>query len=155
MPNDLVADTTLIANSFFLEIDGNPMSMLMSVSGLDVGVEVAELTQVGKDGKLLTIKTLGQKQKTGQLTLTRLAVVDIDNDGIWKWFKSTSEKGAMTAARKNGSVVMYDASHKELARYNFVNGWISKISVDGLDVSNNSPMKETITLEIDRLERVK
>lgn len=155
MPNELVADTTLIANSFFLEIDGNPMSMLMSVGGLDVGVEVTELQQVAKDGKLHTIKTLAQKQKTGQLTLTRLAVINIGSDGIWKWFKDTSEKGAMTAARKNGSVVMYDAKHTELARYNFINGWISKIAVDGLDVGNNSPMKETITLEIDRLERVK
>lgn len=155
MPNDLVADTTLIANAFFLEIDGNPMSMLMSVNGLDVGVEVTELTQSTAGGKMVTIKTLAQKQKTGQLTLTRLAVVDIGNDGIWKWFKSTSEKGAMKDARKNGSVVMYDASGKELARYNFTAGWISKISVDGLDVGNNSPMKETITLEIDRLERVK
>jgi phage tail-like protein len=155
VPNDLVANTTLIANSFFLEIDSNPMSMLMSVSGLDISVEATELQQVGKDGKLLTIKTLAQKQKTGQLTLTRLAVVDIANDGIWKWFKTTAEKGPKTEERKNGSVVMYDSSHVELARFNFTAGWISKISVDGLDVSNNSPMKETITLEIDRLERVK
>ena len=155
MPNELVADTALIANSFYLEVDGSPLSMLMSVSGLDVGVEVTELQQTTKDGKQVVIKTLAAKQKTGQLTLTRLAVVDIGSDGMWQWFKNTSEKGALKDARKNGSVVMYSSDHKELARYNFVNGWISKIAVDGLDVSNNSPMKDTITLEIDHLSRVK
>ncbi len=153
MPNGLVADTTLVANQFYLDIDGSPAVMLMSVSGLDVSVESVELVQTTKDGKAVRIRTMSSPQKTGQLTMTRLAVADAGGDGMWKWFKEIHDKGATTQTRKNGSVVLYSSDHKELARYNFRNSWISKISIDGLDISNGSPMKETITLEYDALER--
>lgn len=155
MPNALVADTGLIGNAFYLEVDGTPLTMLTSVSGLDIGVEVTNLMQTSADGKAVWTRTLAAKQNVGTLTLTRLAVVDTTSDGIWKWFQETSLKGALDAARKTGSVVLYGSDSTELGRYNFTNGWISKIALDALDVSSGTPIKETITLEIDFLERVK
>jgi phage tail-like protein len=155
MANSLVADTSLIGNAFFLEFDGSPMSMLTSVSGLDIGVEVTNLMQTSADGKSVWTRTLAAKQSVGTLILTRLAVVDTTSDQIWTWFKETSLKGALDAARKTGSVVLYGSDSTELGRYNFTNGWISKIALDALDISSGAPLKETITLEIDFLERVK
>ncbi len=155
MPNALVADTGLIGNAFYLDVDGAPLTMLTSVSGLDIGVEVTNLMQTSADGKAVWTRTLAAKQSVGTLILTRLAVVDTTSDGIWKWFQETSLKGALDAARKTGSVVLYGSDSTELGRYNFTNGWISKISLDALDVSSGTPIKETITLEIDFLERVK
>jgi len=155
MANSLVADTSLIGNAFFLEFDGAPMSMLTSVSGLDIGVEVTNLMQTSADGKSVWTRTLAAKQSVGTLILTRLAVVDTTSDQIWTWFKETSLKGALDAARKTGSVVLYGSDSTELGRYNFTNGWISKIALDALDISSGAPLKETITLEIDFLERVK
>ena len=64
MPNEaLIAVDPLIAQNFFLEIDGQIVSILASVSGLDVEMEVATTQQVGKDGKSQIVKTLAGRNK--------------------------------------------------------------------------------------------
>ena len=159
MPNDLIAHDPIIAQNFFLEIDGEVVSILASVSGLDVEMEVATTQQVGKDGKSQTIKTLAGRNKQGDLQLVRIAPADSTQDKLWGWFNDIRGKGILltdrTNNRKNGSVVMYDSTHSEIARFNFTNGWPSKIATDQLSVDSNDPVKETITLTIETLERVK
>lgn len=159
MPNDLIDKDPLIAQNFFLEIDGEVVTILSSVSGLDVEMEVATAQQVGKDGKSKMIKTLAGRNKAGDLSLVRLAPSDSTQDKLWGWFHDIRNKGILlsdrTNNRKNGSVVLYDSTHKEVARFNFTNGWPSKISTDQLSVDSNDPVKETVTLTIESLERVK
>lgn len=159
MPNDLISNDPLIARNFFLEVDGEVVSILTSVSGLDVEVDVATITQAGKNGHTQTVKTLGATNKAGDLSLVRQAAADSTSDKLWTWFHSIRGKGMQqdkrSVLRKNGSVVLYDASHKEVARFNFTNGWPSKIATDQLSVDSNDPVKETITLTIESLERVK
>ncbi len=159
MPNDLIDGDPLIAQNFFLEIDGSVVSILASVSGLDVEMEVATTQQVGKDGKSQTIKTLAGRNKQGDITLTRMAPPDATSDKLWVWFHDIRNKGILqsdrTNNRKNGSIVIYDSTHVEVARFNFTNGWPSKISTDQLSVDSNDPVKENVTLTIETLERVK
>ncbi|AZI58002.1 phage tail protein [Nakamurella antarctica] len=159
MPNDLINTDPLIAQNFFLEIDGAVLSTLSGVSGLDVEMEVAMTQQVGKDGKSQTVKTLAGRNKAPDLSLTRMAPADSTADNLWKWFNDIYNKGIKigdrTNHRKSGSIVMYDSTHTEVARFNFTNGWPSKISTDALSVDSNDPVKETITLTIEKLERVK
>ncbi len=159
MPNALISTDPLIAQNFFLEIDGSVVTILASVSGLDIEMEVASTQQVGKDGKSQTIKTLAGRNKAPDLSLVRRAPADSTSDKLWGWFNDIMSKGIKlgdrTNQRKNGSVVLYDSTHTEVARFNFTNGWPSKISTDQLSVDSNDPVKETITLTIERLERVK
>lgn len=159
MPNELIGSDPLIAQNFFLEIDGAVVSVLASVSGLDVEMEVATTQQVGKDGKSQTVKTLAGRNKAPDLSLVRMAPADSTQDKMWGWFNDIMNKGMLqsdrTNNRKNGSVVMYDSTHKEVARFNFTNGWPSKIATDQLSVDSNDPVKETITLTIESLVRVK
>jgi phage tail-like protein len=159
MPNDLISTDPLIAQNFFLEVDGEVMSMLAGVSGLDIEMEVASTQQVGKDGKSQTVKTLAGRNKAPDLSLTRMAPADSSADKLWTWFNSIMKEGMKvgdrTSHRKNGSVVLYDSTHSEVARFNFTHGWPSKIATDGLSVDSNDPVKETITLTIERLERIK
>lgn len=159
MPNDLISTDPLIAQNFFLEIDGSVLTMLSGVSGLDIEMEVASTTQVGKDGKQQIVKTRGGANKAPDLSLTRLAPPDATSDPLWKWFVDIHDKGMKLAdrggERKNGSIVMYDSTHTEVARFNFTNGWPSKIATDALSVESNDPVKETITLTIESLARVK
>jgi phage tail-like protein len=159
VPNSLIDNDPIIAQNFFLEIDGEVVSMLSSVSGLDVEMDVATMQQVGKDGKSVIVKTLAGRNKPPDLSLVRMAAVDSTSDKLWSWFKDIESKGILlsdrTNNRKNGSIVMYDSTHKEIARFNFTNGWPSKISTDQLSVDSNDPVKETITLVCERLERVK
>ncbi len=159
MPNSLINSDPLIAQNFFLEIDGAVMTALSGVSGLDVEMEVASTQQVGKDGKSQIVKTLAGRNKAPDLSLTRLAPADSTQDKMWGWFTDIMSKGMLlsdrTNQRKNGSVVMYDSTHAEVARFNFTSGWPSKISTDQLSVDSNDPVKETITLVIESLARVK
>ena len=159
MPDGLFKTDPIIAQNFFLEIDGEVVTALMSVSGLDVEVSVSTSQQTGKDGKQQLIKTLGATTAAPDLTLTRVAPAKMDDDKLWKWFNDIREKGIAAADRssnrKNGSVVLYDHTHAELARFNFFNGWPSKISTDQLSVDSSDALKETITITIERLSRVK
>ncbi|SNS95370.1 conserved hypothetical phage tail region protein [Micrococcales bacterium KH10] len=159
MSTGLFTTDPIIAQNFFLEIDGEIVSQLISVSGLDVEVGVAKVTQVGKEGQKQQVKALGQNVETADLQLTRVAPIDITNDNLWKWFQDVRSGGLVAtdrgAKRKNGSIVLYDSARGEVARFNFFNGWPSKIATDQLSVDSNEVVKETITLAIERLERVK
>jgi phage tail-like protein len=158
MPNFLQEDT-LIAQNFFLEIKGEIVSYLSGVSGLDIEMEHSEVVQATADGKKVIRKMLGQHIKAPDLQLTRVAPTDSTADPLWKWFNDIYQKGMpvanRTEQRKDGSIVLYDSSGKEIARFNFFNGWPAKISTDALSVDSNDPVKETITLVCERLERVK
>jgi phage tail-like protein len=159
MPNDLISTDPLVGQNFFLEIDGETVSLLSGISGLDIEVDVATTQQVGKGGQMQLVKTLGSQSKAPDLQLTRMAVVDATQDKLWQWFVDVRDKGLKVADRagnrKNGSVVIYDTSNAEVARFNFFNAWPSKISTDGLSADSNEVVKETITLVCERLERKK
>lgn len=156
---DLIPTDPLISQNFFLELDGEIVSVLSGVSGLDVEVEVASIQQVGKDGKIQMIRTLGNQVKAPDLTLTRMAPSDASSDKLWGWFNDVRDKGFPNSdrakQRKNGSVVVYDTANTEVSRFNFYNAWPSKIATDGLSADSHEPVKETITLVCERLERIK
>ena len=159
MPNELIKTDMLIAQNFFLEIDGETITYLSGVSGLDIEMDVVTTTQVGKDGKQQIMKTRGGANKAPDLTLTRLAPSDSSNDKIWSWFNAIHsggmKNGDRAGARKSGSIVIYDSAHTEIARFNFTNAWPSKISTDALSVDSNDPVKESITLACESLIRKK
>jgi phage tail-like protein len=158
MPNDLISTDPIVAQNFYLELDGVSI-VLSSVSGLDLEFDIVAISQAGPGGIKQQVKTRGSILKVSDLTITRMAPKDAMNDPIWKWFYQINDKGFVigdrTNNRKNGSVVMYDSSQAEIGRYNFFNGWPSKISTDQMSSDSNEPVKETITLVIERLQRVK
>jgi phage tail-like protein len=159
MPNDLINTDPIVSQNFFLEIDGDVVSILSGVSGLDVEVDVVTTQQAGKDGKVQTVKTVGSPNKAPDLQLTRMAPADAANDKLWQWFGDIRGKGFgisdRAGNRKNGSIVLYDTTGTETGRFNFFNGWPSKISTDSLSVDSNEALKETVTLVCERIERVK
>jgi phage tail-like protein len=136
MPNDLISTDPLVARNFFLEIAGSILSTLSGVSGLDLEVDVVSMQQNGAMGKQQSVKTLGGRTKAPDLSLTRMAPIDAMSDPLWKWFLSIRNTGIKAAdrasQRKDGSIVIYDSALDELARFNFTNGWPSKISTDAL-----------------------
>lgn len=158
MPNFLQEDT-IIAQNFFLEIKGEIIAYLSGVSGLDIEMEHSESVQTTADGKKVIRKMLGGHIKAPDLQLTRVAPSDATSDPLWKWFTAIYQKGMPLSnrgdQRKDGSIVLYDSSGKEVSRFNFFAGWPSKISTDALSVDSNDPVKETITIVCERLERVK
>jgi phage tail-like protein len=159
MPNELIKTDLLVAQNFFLEIDGAVIAYLSGVSGLDIEMDVVSHTIVGKNGQQQIIKTRGGANKVPDLSLTRIAPSDSTSDAVWKWFNAIHEggmkNGDRAGERKSGSIVLYDTTHTEVSRFNFTNAWPSKISTDALSVDSNDPVKETITLVCETLVRKK
>jgi len=160
MPNDALINTDpIVSQNFFLGIDGSVVSILSSVSGLDIEMEVVTMEQAGANGKVQVVKTLGKANKAPDLSLVRMAPPDMTQDKLWGWFNDIRDKGILLSDRSNnrksGSIVMYDSTNAEIARFNFTNGWPSKISTDQLSLESNDPVKETITLTVESLARVK
>jgi phage tail-like protein len=157
MGNDLISTDPIVAQNFYLEIDGENI-ILSGVSGLDVEHDVVTIQQNGPTGKMQVVKTRGNVAKAPDLSITRMAPADAMSDPIWKWFIAIRDKGLTmnrASARKNGSIVLYDTSFAEVGRFNFIKGWPSKIATDAVSTESNEAVKETITLVIERLDRVK
>ncbi len=159
MPMDLLKNDPLIATNFFMEVDGSVVSSLAEVSGLDLELEVAEVVQRTASGQLVHHKTLSKPKWVGELTVKRTAPLDASADPLWTWFMAIRDKGMSAdnrgGERKNGSVVIYDTTMTEVARWNFYSGWPSKISSDSMTVASNDPVNETVTLQYEKLERKK
>src|ERR1700710_2758403 len=107
MPNDLISTDPIVAQNFYLEIDGENIVM-SGVSGLDLELDVVTIQQNGKDGKKQSIKTLGTSLKVPDISMTRMAPMSAVDDPIWKGFKAVREsgfKGTHRAGRpKNASL---------------------------------------------------
>ncbi|HTT90427.1 MAG TPA: phage tail protein [Acidimicrobiales bacterium] len=160
MPVTTIAKSDpLVANHFFLEIDGEVIAQLSEVSGLDVELEVTDIQQQVASGMYEQRKAFSKPKWTGEISVKRLAPVDATQDALWKWFNAIREKGmkisSLDEQRKNGSVVIYDSTLAETARWNFYNAWPSKISNDSFTVGGNDPISETVTLQHEKLERTK
>lgn len=154
----LISTDPVVSQNFFLEIDDVAI-VLSGVSGFEQEIDVVETTQVGANGMSELVKTRGTATKVADLSITRMAPLDAMSDPIWKWFTDVRDKGFAAADRtnnrKNGSIVLYDVVGTEVGRFNFFNAWPSKIATDGVSADSNDPLKETITLVIERLQRVK
>jgi phage tail-like protein len=154
VPTTFLNSDPLIGTNFFLEIDGEVVTNLMSVDGLQMEVEKADFNERVAGGKLVQRVAMSKPKMTGELTIKRLAPLDASADELWKWFDSV-RKGDMTSARKSGSIVIYSTEFKEIARWNFTDAFPTKIASDGVDVTKNDPMTETITISYSGLERTK
>lgn len=157
MPNSLISTEPIVARNFFLDIPGEDALVLSGVSGLDVELDVVNVSQNGKGGKQEHIKTIGGVLKAPDLSMTRMAPQKAADDPVWKWFLDIRDHGfsSRTDKRKNVSIVLYDVGMSEVGRFNVTNAWPSKIATDSLSTDSNDPMKETITLVCERIERVK
>jgi phage tail-like protein len=154
MPNDLINEDPIIARNFYLEIDGGDKVPLTGISGFDVEVDVVDVNQNLPGGQQVHIKTRGGTLQVSAVTLSRVAPNSVTSDPIWPWFLLIREEGT-AGQRKNGSIVLTDQVGKELARYNFFNGWPSKITTGDMEVGANNHLTEQITLVSERMDRVK
>lgn len=157
MPNDLINNDPIVARFFFMDI-GDEKLVLTGVSGLEIELDVVAYQQTGLKGRQQHVKTVGGQLKADPITITRMAPAVAKSDPLWQWFLAIRTSGmkavGRAGARRDGSIIMYDSAYDEIARFNFYKAWPSKIATDALDTESNAPMKETITLQIERVERV-
>jgi len=143
--NDAIA-----ARNFAIEVDGTTIAQFTELSGLTSEMEVTELKENGPDGKLI-IKKIPGAHKPPTLTLKRAKNVSME---LQKWHQAALN-GKVKEARKNGSVILYDFESGEVARWNFVNAWPSKLSTGSLKAGSNEVVTEEATIVMESIERVK
>jgi phage tail-like protein len=133
---------------FSVEIDGVSIGQFQEVSGITSELDVIELKSNTADGKYVLHKLPGNRKPP---TITLKRGKDSSKE-LWQWHQKIYQ-GKVADARKNGSIVMYDFSYKELTRYNFINAWPSKISVSALKAGANEIVVEEVTIVCEDLER--
>ena len=130
--------------NFLVEIDGITQAGFLEVDGLDSSTDPIEYRE-GSDP--MHMRKLPGMTKNSPITLKRGIT---DSDQLWKWRKSvTSGK----AQRKNGSIILLDATGQEKIRWNFLNAWPSKWSGPALNATNNAVAIETLEITHEELAR--
>jgi phage tail-like protein len=140
-----------LAKNFFIEIGGISLGSFGEVSGLEKEVEVVEKKENGEDGRSLLVLVPAAGTQKATITLKRGSSADMS---LWDWFELGAQ-GKVKEARKEGSVVLQDFENQEVARWNFVDAFISKISESGLKADGNEIAMEEVTIVATDIQRVK
>jgi phage tail-like protein len=140
----------LITAWFGLEFQGQITGGFRECSGLGSENALVEYKASGEKGEFL-IQHLPGRMKWNDITLKRGITDDME---MWKWRKQV-EDGKISEARKNGSLVMFNTEGKEIARWNFVNAWPSKLSGPSANANANEVAIEELVITHEGYERVK
>jgi phage tail-like protein len=142
-----IGEDALGSYKFQIEIDGLTIAQFREVGGLSMEIQVIEHKE-NKPGGIPVLKKIPGHAKYGDISLKRGKTND---KAWWDWIKLVKE-GKVDEARRNGSVVMYDYINGEQSRFNFINGWPSKVSVGNLQAGGNDVAIEECTIVHEGLE---
>ncbi len=141
-------ENPLVGFHFAVDIQGVVKGYFTEVSGLGSENEIIEHKVVTEKGTELVMKIPG-RLKWGDITLKRGITKNMD---MWKWRKQV-EDGDVDGARRDGSIIMYDQTLKEVARWNFNSAWPSKISGPQPKSDGNDIGVEELTLVHEYIKR--
>ena len=143
LPSDALASYL-----FAIEIDSIEIAQFTEISGLASEVDVIELKENTRDGKLVIHKSPGA-MKPPTITLKR---AKNSSKALWDWHEAMVQ-GKVSESRKNGSVILKSYDGSEVCRYNFTNAWISKISTGTLKAGANEVLMEEASLVCESFTR--
>lgn len=139
----------LIGFHFAVDMGGVIAGYFTECAGLGSENEVVEHKVVTEDGKEVMMKIPG-RLKWENITLKRGITSNLD---IWTWRKQV-EDGKVDSARRNGSIVMYDQTLKEVARWNFERAWPLKVTGPQPKSDSNEIGIEELTITHEYITRV-
>jgi len=113
----------LVGFHYAIEVQGVITGYFTECSGIGSEHEVIEHKIVDDTGHERIQKIPG-RLKWDNITLKRGITDAMD---IWDW-RDQVVQGDVEGARRNGSIVMFDQSLQERARWNFENAWPVKVS---------------------------
>ena len=139
----------LVGFHFAVDIQGAVTGYFTECSGLGSEHDVVEHKVVTETGQEVVLKLPG-RLKWDNITLKRGITSNLD---IWDWRKQV-EDGTVDAARRDGSIVMYDQELKEVARWNFERAWPLKVSGPSPKADSNEIGIEELTICHEYIARV-
>ncbi|MBE2222321.1 MAG: phage tail protein [Anaerolineae bacterium] len=146
---DSAREDPLVGFHFGVEIQGKVSGYFTECSGLGSEQEVIEHKVVNEKGVEVVMKIPG-RLKWENITLKRGITSSMD---IWTWRKEV-EDGSVGSARADGSIVMYDQTLKEIARWNFQRGWPVKVTGPSVKADSNEIGIEELTIAHEYIVRV-
>lgn len=146
---DTAREDPLVGFHFAVEVQGQVTGYFTEVSGLGSETDVVEHKVVNEKGVEVVMKIPG-RLKWENIVLKRGITTNMD---IWTWRKMV-EDGDVQGARSNGSIVMYDQTLAEAARWNFENGWPVKVTGPSVKADGNDIGIEELTIAHEYIERV-
>jgi len=139
----------LVAFKFALEIEGKLTGYFTNVSGIGSETETIEQKVVSETGEAFIYKIPGRHTWT-EITLKRGVTSNLD---IWNWRKDVMQ-GGIDKARTNCSIVALAQDNSEVARWNFINAWPTKVTGPEMDAGGADYMVEEVTIVHEGVERV-
>lgn len=138
----------LVGFNYGLELGGKAAGFFTECSGIGSESEVIEQKVVDERGNEIVAKIPG-RLKWEDISLKRPVSSEMD---LWDWQKEIDD-GSVDSARINGSIVMFDQTHAEVARWNFDRGWIKKIGGPQLNADGNEIVLEEVVIAHEGLRR--
>jgi phage tail-like protein len=137
------ASDPLIGFTFRLEVTGAaPMTgYFTECSGIGSENEIVEHKVVDESGHELVQKIPG-RLKFQDVSLKRGITADMQ---IWAW-RALVEQGKLGDARSNMSIIMMDRDYTDVARWDFLNCWPSKVTGPSVKSDDNSFGVEEVTI---------
>ena len=137
----------VISAWFAVEFQGRVQGAFRECTGLGSENEVVESKQ--SNGTFI-LKKLPGNMKFNNITLKRGITSAMD---MWKWRKLV-EQGNIEDARVNGSIIMYNHDGSEIARWDLINAWPSKLTGPSANATNNEVGIEELEIVHEGYERV-
>lgn len=140
----------LISAQFAVEFQGVIVGAFQECTGMGSENEVVEYKASGQKGDFFIHKIPG-RMKWNNITLKRGITDAMD---LWDWRKLV-EEGKVEEARKNGSIVMFDQTGKEIARWEFINAWPCKLAGPSPNAGENAAAIEELEITHEGYKRTK
>jgi phage tail-like protein len=140
----------LVSAWFAIEFQGQIKGAFRECTGLGSENALVEYKASNEKGEYVMLHLPG-RMKWNDIVLKRGITDDMD---MWKWRKLV-EQGKIDEARKNGSVIMFSTDGKEMARWDLVRAWPSKLSGPAANAGDNQVAIEELTITHEGYERKK
>jgi phage tail-like protein len=146
----MAKEDPLVSAWFGVEFQGKVTGAFRECTGLGSENEVVEYKASGEKGEFVIHKVPG-RLKWNNVTLKRGITDDVK---MWEWRKDV-ELGKMEAARKHGSIKMFNQEGTEMARWDLINAWPSKLTGPSANAGSNEVGIEEMELTCEGYERKK
>ena len=135
-------ENPLVAFKFGLEIEGKLAGYFQTVSGIGSESEVIEHKVVDDGTGETIIQKIPGRLTWSDITLKRGVTSSVD---VWEWRQEVVD-GKVDDARTNCSIIAYNQTNDEVARWNLESAWPSKIAGPEMDSGGTDLMVEEMTI---------
>ena len=137
------------AARFELTIDGHSLAVFSELAGISSGYNIEELELITRSGGETLIKPPG-KRTPPTVTLRRGLTTNLE---LSAWHELVL-LGDVAAAKKNVTLIAYNAAGEPVARFHLTDAWPAKLDINGLSAGAGQLLMETVTMTCEFIQRV-